>query len=260
MTWAFKRQILYVGILIIFFGILGFLVVSPYINEIPSCTDNKQNGDEKGIDCGGSCRESCTFEVDKISTLWSRTFEVIPGRYNAVAYLENHNKNTAIYKISYKFRFADKDNIYIGKRDGETFVPAGGKFAIFEPGIGVGNSIPVYTTFEFTETPVWNTVPEDKLNQLKVLVSDIKLENQNTTPHLSATIKNDSFFTIPEVSIVALLYDEKGNAVSASRTYLDVLAGEESKNVDFTWPEPISGNVIAKEIIPMYNIFLVKLK
>lgn len=62
------------------------------------------------------------------------------------------------------------------------------------------------------------------------------------------------------MSIVALLYDEKGNAVSASRTYLDVLAGEESKNVDFTWPEPISGNVIAKEIIPMYNIFLVKLK
>ena len=73
---GFKRQILYVGILIIFLEYL-VLVVSPYINEIPSCTDNKQNGDEKGIDCGGSCRKSCTFEVDKISTLWSRTFEVI---------------------------------------------------------------------------------------------------------------------------------------------------------------------------------------
>jgi len=260
MTWALKRQFLYVGVLIIFLGILGFLVVSPYVNKIPTCTDNKQNGDEKGIDCGGSCTKACTFEVDQISILWARTFEVIPGRYNAVAYLENHNKDTAIYKIKYKFRFADKNNIYIGKRDGETFIPPGGKFAIFEAGIGVGNSIPVYTSFEFTEVPIWHTVPENKLNQLKILVSDIKLEDQNTNPHLSATVKNDSLFIIPEVNIVALLYDEKGNAVSASRTYLDMLAGGEGKNIDFTWPKPMLGNIVAKEIIPMYNIFLVKLK
>jgi len=260
MTWALKRQLLYVIILIIFLGVLGFLIVSPYINKLPTCTDNKQNGDEKGIDCGGSCAKACTFEADQISILWARTFEVIPGRYNAVAYLENHNKNTAIYKIKYKFRFADKNNIYIGKRDGETFIPPGGKFAIFEPGIGVGNSVPVYTAFEFTETPVWNTVPEGKLSQLKILVSDIKLENQNTSPHLSATIKNNSFFIVPEVSVVALLYDEKGNAVSASRTYLDALTTEQSVNIDFTWPEPILGNVVAKEIIPMYNIFLIKFK
>jgi hypothetical protein len=260
MTWAFKRQLFYLGVLIVFFIALGFLVVSPYVNKMPSCTDNIQNGSETGVDCGGSCTLACTFQVDRISILWSRTFEVIPGRYNAVAYLENHNKDTAINKIKYKFRFADKDNIYIGKRDGEAFIPAGGKFAIFETGIGVGNSIPVYTTFEFTETPVWNTVSEEKLNQLKVLVSDIKLENQNTSPHLSAVIKNDSLFDIPEMSVVTILYNEKGNAVSASRTYLDVLKGEESQNINFTWPKPILGNIVAKEIIPMYNIFLVKLK
>ncbi len=260
MTWALKRQFFYIVVLVVFFGVLGFLVVSPYINEIPTCADNKKNGTETGVDCGGSCARACTFEVDQISVLWSRTFEVIPGRYNAVAYLENHNKNAAINKIKYKFRFADKDNIYIGKREGETFIPPSGKFAIFETGIGVGNSVPVYTSFEFTETPIWNNISGDELNQLKVLVSDIKLENQDTSPHLSATIKNNSLFTIPEVSIVAILYDEKGNAVSASRTYLDVLAGEESQNINFTWPKSITGNVIAKEIIPMYNIFLVKLK
>lgn len=201
---------------------------------------------------------ACTFEVDKISVLWSRTFEVIPGRYNIVAYFENHNRNKAIKKIKYRFRLSDKDNIYIGKRDGETFIPASGKFVIFEAGVGVGNSVPIYTTFEFTETPIWNNISENKLDQLKVLVSDIKLENQNTSPHLSATIKNNSLFTIPEVNVVAILYDETGNAVSASRTYLDVLTGEEVENVNFTWPKPIPGNIIAKEIIPMFNIFLVK--
>jgi hypothetical protein len=260
MTWAIKRQLFYVGVFVAFLLIFGFLIISPHLNKLPTCLDNIQNGDETGVDCGGSCTKACTFEVDQISVLWSRTFEVIPGRYNAVAYFENHNKNTAINRIRYKFRFADKDNIYIGKRDGETFIPPSGKFAIFEAGIGVGNSIPVFTTFEFTETPVWNTIPEDKINQLKVSVSDIKFENQNTSPRLSATIKNDSLFSIPEVSVVVLLYDEKGNAVSASRTYLDVLTGGESRSINFTWPEPIPGNIIAKEIIPMYNIFLAKLK
>ena len=260
MTWALKRQFFYTGALIVFFLGVGFLVVSSRLNKLPSCTNNRQDGDEAGIDCGGSCVRACIFEVNKVSVLWSRTFQVISGRYNAVAYLENHNQYAAINRIKYKFRFSDKDNIYIGKRDGETFIPAGSKFVVFESAIGVGNSIPVYTTFEFTETPIWSNISEEKLNQLKVLVSNIQLQNQDIKPLLSATIKNDSLFIIPDVGVVAILYNEKGNAVSASRTYLDELQGEESKNISFTWPEPILENVIAKEIIPMYNIFSVKLK
>ncbi len=260
MTWAFQRQIFYLGILIAFFAVLGFLVIYPRLNKAPTCIDGKQNGTEVGIDCGGSCILACTFQVDKISILWYRSFRVVPGRYNAVAYLENHNKNTAIYKIRYKFRFADKDNIYIGKREGETYVPPSGKFAVFEPAIDVGNSIPIYTTFEFTEMPVWVQVPEAKINQVKVLVSDIKLENETVSPRLSATIKNNSLFQIPEVNIVAILYNTAGNAVSASRTYLDVLQGQESAVINFTWPEAFSEKIITKEIIPIYNIFSVKLK
>ncbi|MFZ3015935.1 MAG: hypothetical protein WA101_03020 [Minisyncoccia bacterium] len=260
MTWAFRRQILYSAIFITLVLFFGFLIIYPRLNQAPTCTDNKQNGDETGIDCGGLCQKACIFEVDQISILWSRAFRVVPGRYNAVAYLENHNKNTAINKISYRFRFADKDNIYIGKREGEVYIPPSGKFAIFEPAIDIGNSIPVYTTFEFSETPVWIQVPQEKINQLKVLISDIKLENQDISPRLSAVIKNNSLFQIPEVNVIAILYDEAGNAVSASRTYLDVLNGEEIKEITFTWPEPIIGNIIAKEIIPIYNIFSVKLK
>lgn len=259
MSWALKRQLFYIAILVIFFSVLGYLIASPYINKLPTCTDNKKNGNEMGVDCGGSCVKACSFAVDKISVLWSRSFEVIPGRYNAVAYLENHNTTEVVSKINYRFRFSDKNNVFIGKREGQTFIPASGKFAIFEPGIGVGNSIPVYTTFEFTEIPVWTTVSEEKLKQLNLSIYDIKLENQDTSPHLSAIIKNDSLYTIPEVGVVVILYDEKGNAISASRTYIDVLSSGENKNIDFTWPQPIPGNVITKEIIPIYDISLVKL-
>ena len=260
MTWALKRQILYVLIVILFFAVVAFLIIYPKLNVAPTCSDGKQNGTETGIDCGGSCARACIAQVDPISILWSRAFKVIPGRYNAVAYLENHNKDNAIYKINYRFRFADANNIFIGKREGSTFIPPSGKFAVFEPAIDIGNSIPVYTTFEFTEAPVWAQVSEEKIQQLKVFVSDVKLKNEDTIPTLSATIHNGSLFTVPEVSVIAILYDAFGNAISASRSYLDILSAEETRDLNFTWQEKFPSKVIATEMIPMYNIFLVKLK
>jgi len=260
MTWALKRQIFYIGTLILFFIIFSFLIIYPNSNKKPTCADNKQNGNEAGVDCGGSCPKACLSQVDEVSVIWTRAFKVISGRYNAVAYLENHNKNTAVNRINYRFRFADANNVYIGKREGSTYIPPSGKFAIFEPGIDIGNSIPVYTTFEFTQTPEWIQISQEKIKQLQVLVSDITLINEKTSPVLSATIKNNSLFVIPEMDIIAILYDANRNAVSASRTYLDFLAGEEKKDINFTWPEPLPGEIIAKEIIPLYNIFLVKLK
>ena len=260
MTWSQKRQTSYLLVFIAFIVIFGFLILAPRFQKEPTCTDNVQNGGESGVDCGGLCARACLSQVDEISVLWSRAFRVVDERYNAVAYLVNHNKNTAVEEISYRFRFADKDNLYISKREGTTTVPPGGNFAVFEPGIDVGKSIPVYVTFEFTQVPQWVTVSEEKINQLKVIVSNIVLTNEDTKPVLSATIKNNSFFTIPDMDTVAILYDASGNAVSASRTFFDKLGKEEIRDVNFTWPEPLPSGIVVKEIIPMYNIFSVKLK
>jgi hypothetical protein len=259
-TWALKRQILIIiGFIIILF-IFGFLIISPSLNKAPSCFDGKQNGNETGIDCGGSCAIACLSQVTNVSVLWARAFQVIPGRYNAVAYIVNHNKNVAAEKVSYRFRFADANNVYIGMREGTTFIPPAGNFAIFEPGIGIGNSIPVYTTFEFTQTPTWLQVSQDKIDQLKVGVSNIQLAGSVASPHLSATIKNNSLFTVSNISVIAILYDAGGNAVSASSTFLNQLAPLEGSDINFTWPQPFSSPVVVKEIIPMYDIFSVKLQ
>ena len=259
-AWSTKRQLFYVVIVLAFIGISVLVISYPSLNKAPSCVDNKQNGTETGVDCGGTCAKACTSQVDQLSVLWARSFKVITGRYNAVAYVVNHNKSTGVQAITYRFRFADAKNVYIGKRDGTTFIPPGGNFAIFEPAIDIGNSIPVYTTFEFTQAPLWLQVPQDKIDQLKILVSNIQLTGEDASPKLSATIKNTSLFTIPNMGVVAILYDATGNALSASRTFLNQLAPLASSDINFTWPETFSLPVVAKEIIPMYDIFSVKLK
>ena len=260
MTWAHKRQTFYILILILFVAVLGFLIIYPKLNKPPTCSDGKQNGQETGVDCGGICVRACLSQVENISVIWARAFKVVPGRYNAVAYIVNNNKNTAVRKINYKFRFADADNVYIGKREGSTFIPPSGTFAVFEPGIDIGNSIPVYVNFEFTQMPDWLLVPEEKISQLKVLVSDIKLMDETTSPRLSATIKNNSLFTIPDVNVIAILYDASGNAISTSRTYLNQMAPLQNADINFTWPEPLPGVVVAREIIPMFDVFSAKLQ
>ena len=99
----------------------------------------------------------------------------------------------------------------------------------------MGNSIPVYVTLEFTETPQWIQVSAEKIKQIQILVSDIKLEGETTMPRLSATIKNNSLFVVPDVDVIAILYDEFHNAVSVSRTYLNMLSPEQVKNINFTF-------------------------
>ena len=260
MTWAAKRQISYLFFLLVILATLGYFFVLPYFDKVPTCFDATQNGVETGVDCGGNCLLACENEVDQVSILWSRIFKVVDGRYNAVAYLENLNENNAVYKVQYKFRFADKNNAYTGSRTGEAYIPPRGKFAIFEPAIGLGNSVPVYTSFEFTQKPVWVQVDPEKNRQIKIITSNILLEGADSSPKLSATLSNKSLFFVPNIQVVAILYDESGNAVNASSTFVDILRPEEKNTVIFTWPEIFDKKIFTKEIIPIFNIFDVSLK
>ena len=63
-----------------------------------------------------------------------------------------------------------------------------------------------------------------------------------------------------QLLLISILYDEEGNAITASSTYLDKLSREEERIINFTWPIPILGEVVTKEILPIYNILEVKLK
>lgn len=260
MTWAMRRQLFYTGILILIFGGLGLWIGYPHLNKPPSCTDGKQNGDETGIDCGGSCALACVATLDDLKVIWSRSFEIVPGRYNAVAYVENQNKNATVSKIKYRFRFADKNNVYVGSREGETTIPPSGKFAIFEPAIDLGSSVPVYTSFEFTQRPIWTQVSEDKIRQTKLLISDVRLEDESNLPKLYAKIENPFFLTISDLEVVAILYDASGNALSASQTYLEKLGPESTEELSFTWRGPMSKPIVVKEIIPIFNVLDVRSK
>lgn len=256
MSWAMRRQILYLLGVFAFFGLIVFAFAYPYIFKKPTCQDGKQNGTESGVDCGGTCLRMCNSEISEPVVLWSRFFHIVGSNYNLVAYVENRNKSSAVVKAPYEFRIYDTNNKLLGRREGVTFIPPNQQFVVFEPRFDAGQGEIKSVSFEFLSPLVW-VKKEPTLQTLPIRVSNILLDNNKDTPTLSAVVNNDSIYNLPEFDVIAILYDENNNAINASKTYKPQISSGSNMPVVFTWPEALSSNPVIKEVIVQINPFSV---
>lgn len=256
MTWASKRQLKYFSGFILIVALIVFALIYPLIFKKPTCTDNKQNGTETGVDCGGACLLMCLAEVSDPVILWSRAFPVVGSNYNLVAFIENRNKNSGVYSAPYEFRIYDANNKLLGRRQGNTFIPPNQQFAVFESRFDAGASELKSVTFEFLPPLVW-IKKEPTLQTLPIRVSNIVFDDNKDTPNLSAVISNDSIYDLPEFDVIAILYDGENNAINASKTHKDKLASGNNLSVVFTWPEVLSSIPVTKDVLVQINPFSV---
>ena len=246
--WAAKRKLFYGTSVFALLAIFISLPLYYFFHKTPTCFDNTKNQDEKGVDCGGACTRLCPSDISAPIVLWQRSFEVVPGVYNAVAYIQNPNVLSRVDNVGYVFRVYDKDNAMITERTGRTFLPANETFAVFESGIRTGSRVPVRTSFEFTESPSWSQNPANYKDPV-VVADNVVLSDDPAGPRIDAVIHNQSLNTIKSLSVVAVVYDSQDNAISASRTIVQNLLAQGTAPVTFTWPAPFSSPVVRKEII-----------
>lgn len=256
MSWASKRQFKYLLIVLGVFLLLIFWIVYPMIFKEQTCFDGKLNQDETGIDCGGSCSQICSEDALSPIIVWSRAFPVTGSIYNLVAFIENPNKDAAIYKANYEFRVYNTENKLIGRREGSTFIPPNQQFAVFEPRFDLGESEIRSISFEFIPPFAWHK-KEPILNVLPVKVDRVVFENDFNLPSLKARVKNDSIYDIPAFDVIAILYDVDNNAVNVSKTQKEGLASNSSLSVSFTWPEALLGIPVKHDILVQINPFTV---
>lgn len=253
MTWAGRRQITILGAVFILAMIPFAIAIWKQLNKPPTCFDGKQNGAERGVDCGGACKNFCPFEVTDPVVKWSRAFRVTDTVWSAVAYVENQNANAALTVIPYEFKLYDANRNPVATRRGVTYMNPNGVVAIFEGGIRVDGKPPVFTTFQFLKDPAW--IPIGNVSSYPALITKDQLlvDDQGRT-RLTAMIKNPSIaYSIKTIDVTALLYDKEGNAITASKTIVESVAKEGSAPVVFTWPGLLNDNVARVEFIPRYN-------
>ncbi len=241
-AWSVKRRLIYGGAVVIFFSILFALFYFGYFYKAPTCSDGARNGDEKGIDCGGSCRNICTSDTLAPVTLWSKLFNVSGDVYTAVAYIQNPNITTKNPRAFYKFTIYDEDNKKILEKEGYTSIPKNKRFAVFETGMLIKDKKPKTVDFQFTDFGPWqkDTEPEPDL-----FIEHSTLSSTSSTPRITGKIHNRSVVNVPAVELDVFILDGKENVVAASQSFVDDLLKGTSQDFVFTWPKPFNLGVEA---------------
>lgn len=234
--WSVKRRLSYIFLVLCFIGLValvGYLVYRPD----PTCFDGVKNGDETGIDCGGDCERICTVDVLPIKTLWTRSFAISPNLYSVVAVVENPNLQFGVSELDYTFRLVDEVGQTLATKSGVTILLPQDQLAIFEGNIVT--SSPVSRAFvDFEDNPVWTQVDQDE-PLLRVFQKEF---TQSPTPRLSASVRNETVVDLSDVEVVVVLSDVSGNAFAASRTVVESLPRQSSRDIFFTWPVPFESN------------------
>ncbi len=209
-----------------------------------NCFDNKQNGSESGVDCGGKCVRICAIDVLQPTVLWAKSFKVSGSQYNAVAYVENKNVIAASPEVHYTFFLYEKGQVIV-KRSGTTVLPPNSESPIFEARIDTGGRVPDKTELVIEPPELWQPAVDTR-KQFRVV--NRQLFDADGRPRLEATIENTELFESKNVEIIATLFDAGHNPLTVSRTFVDNFAPRSTEKVTFTWPEPIAKTVRSCEV------------
>lgn len=243
-----------------FFGVIAFagLVIYGFVYRAttvpPSCSDDKQNQQETGIDCGGPCSQYCAGEIPDPKVRWVRTFEITPGIVHAVASLEHTAANAGAQAVPYTFALYDDQNALIAERRGMTFIGATGRTAVVETLIPTGATKPTTTRFTF-DTPL-------RWERLSPAFATLVIKTDRTTTEIltpgvrvTTVLQNMSRASFSDLEVVAILYDRLGNALSVSRSVVGSLPALGTATVYFTWPTATPASIDHVEIVPRINPF-----
>ena len=234
LSWAQERKYIFIGAALLFALIVvsGWTII--HFRRAPSCTDAVQNGDERGIDCGGRCVRVCKADTRPLLVHFVRTLEVADGVWGAVAYGENRNAGAGARGVPYVFKLYDDENLLLYERHGTAFIPPRKTFAVFEGKMASGSRTPTRATFEFEKEPLFLRMDSPELS--------LRTEGFTANEHgssLRAILGNPSRASVKGIVATALLFDVNGDVIGASATVLKELPGQGSAVLTFTWPRQL---------------------
>ncbi len=235
--WASRRKNIYTAIIVVFLTSISLFVFWKFWYKAPTCFDGVKNGNELGIDCGGSCDMVCRADTLKPIVRWDpRIFEISPNVWSSVVYVENPNANVEAVRAPYTFSFYDEKNELIALREGVTFLPKSKTVGIFEGEIIMeGGARPRRAIFEISNDIEWRRNSEE---EAKITVTHTPLLRLDTKPRIETIVKNDGTNMLENIELVATIFDGRDNVIAASRSFVERLDKNSSSQVVFTWGRP----------------------
>lgn len=240
MSWASRRRSFYLLGFIVFLLVAVVVPLTVRFYKPPSCSDGTQNQGETAPDKGGPCILLDERTLAPASVLWARSFEVRPGSYSAVAYIENSNKNAGVRSVGYRFGLYDSQNLLVAERTGTTFIMPNSITPVFEANMDVGNRTVAHTYLEFTEPRVWERM---KNPATAITITNREVASDSRSARATAMVENTSISPISDAAFVVVVFDPSGTAHAASMTSVGRLLPDAKQQIIFTWPDPFRARV-----------------
>lgn len=238
--WAVGRRIQYGLGFASFWLLVGALVYFTNYYQPPGCFDEVKNGDESGVDCGGSCVRICAASILPPQVVWVKSFEIDTGQYNSVAYIENTNQTAATPELNYTFQLLH-DDVVVAERSGKTILPPNSVQPIFAGRVFTEGQAEVTDTRLILEpAELWlpASISRDQFRS-----TDINLTGADDKPQLHVEIENRALSAADNVEVVATIFNETGEPVTASQTLIEHIEPRTTQDIVFTWPHSIAKTV-----------------
>lgn len=244
--WAVGRRIQYGLGFTVFWLMIGSVVYYVNFYQPANCFDGILNANETAIDAGGDCVRIDASTVLSPKVIWAKSFKVVDGQYNTVAYVENQNQVAATPELKYTFELLNKGEV-VASRSGTTVLPPNSVYPIFEGRVLTERNAPVTETRLILEpATLWlpASVGRDQFRSV-----DINLVGADSRPRLNVEIENNELTAADNVEVVATVFSENGVPVTASQTFVERIEARSSQDIVFTWPNSIA-KTIKSCIIP----------
>lgn len=248
--WAARRKgVIFLIVLIALLIIVGIPSYFALQNK-PNCMNAKKDGDETGVDCGGSCQLLCVPEtLPLISRGDPRLLKIASSTYVIALPVENPNINGTVVRAPYVFIiYPAGSKTPIKSFERETYIGRSSSFALFEGPFTLDVSGPFRTVFEWGPNLKWEK--SEAPTPLLVVEDRNLIIGGNNPPKLEANITNKSQVDETNIEAVALLSDSDGNIVATGKTFVDTIHAGESVPISFSWPNAFSVTPVSITILP----------
>jgi len=245
--WRQKRRAIFtIPIVLVILGVI-FLIIYPYLNPAPTCFDGKLNGNEFGIDCGGSCQKVCNSKVLPLKVLTVRAIETETDLYDLVAMVQNDNQGREVNgsEFNIEFKVYDKAGALVQTLTATSSLPIGKTFPVIIQNVPLklsqsGNSVSQVIANTSFSTTTWMDVPTDFSHSFFTVQAQQFDQVKNNISQLGITIKNLTKAQFRQIPILVTLKNKEGNFIAVNSTILPSIAPNGTANVYFTWRTPLS--------------------
>lgn len=234
----------YAVLILVFIGLL-FLFSRPD----PTCTDGKQNQNETGIDCGGSCGVCAPvqpalrdIEIQETALVYGG-----PDRYDILARLFNPNVEYGAERFDYTFTLKDEHETVLVEKHGSSFIlPRESKY-IFE--IQLTSAVVPKKIVLAVKSPEWRRFES---YQEKPVLRVYNPEYRQITAgsgfgEAKGLVVNESAFDFDRIQVKVILRDADNHAVALNATEMRTMVAAGRRDFRLVWPTAFPGDVFKME-------------